>query len=78
MLIIIGLVIVLVSVLGGYVGNGGDFGVLIQPFEILIIIGAAVGGFIIANPRRVLGASLRSLRSSVSLEGAFGRTSCLV
>jgi len=60
MLIIVGLVVVLVSVLGGYVGNGGEFSVLIQPFEILIIVGAAIGGFIVANPRRVLGAAVRS------------------
>lgn len=60
MLIIVGAVVVIVTVMGGYVGNGGEIGVLIQPFEILIIIGAAAGGFLIANPRRVIGATLRS------------------
>lgn len=60
MLIIVGVVVVIVTVLGGYVGNGGEIGVLIQPFEVLIIIGAAAGGFLIGNPRRVLGATARS------------------
>jgi len=61
MLIVVGLIVVVVSVIGGYVGNGGEIGVLIQPFEILIIIGAAVGGFLVANPRRVIGVAFRSL-----------------
>ncbi len=50
MLLIIGSVIVVVSVLGGYVLHGGHLAVLWQPTEVLIIGGAAVGAFIIANP----------------------------
>src|SRR5690554_7600836 len=50
MLLIIGAVIVVASVLGGYVLHGGHLMVLWQPTEILIIGGAAVGSFIIANP----------------------------
>jgi len=50
MLLIIGAVIVIASVLGGYVLHGGNLLVLWQPTEILIIGGAAVGSFIIANP----------------------------
>lgn len=50
MLLIIGAVIVLVSVLGGYVLHGGHLMVLWQPTEVLIIGGAALGSFIIANP----------------------------
>ncbi|MFO7994956.1 MAG: flagellar motor stator protein MotA [Marinobacter sp.] len=50
MLLIIGAVIVTASVLGGYVLHGGKLMVLWQPTEILIIGGAAVGSFIIANP----------------------------
>ncbi len=61
MLVIIGLVVVVVCVIGGYVGNGGEIGVLIQPFEILIILGAAAGGFLVGNPRRVLMAAARSV-----------------
>jgi len=50
MLLIIGAVIVIASVLGGYVLHGGNLMVLWQPTEILIIGGAAVGSFVIANP----------------------------
>jgi len=50
MLLIIGAVIVVASVLGGYVLHGGNLMVLWQPTEILIIGGAAVGSFVIANP----------------------------
>lgn len=57
MFFIIGSVVVLASVAGGYLANGGHLGVLWQPFEILIIVGAAVGGFITANRKPVLSAS---------------------
>lgn len=52
---IIGALIVLGCVLGGYIGAGGHILVLYQPFELVIIGGAAVGAFIIANPKEVLG-----------------------
>ena len=54
MFFIIGSVVVIISVVGGYVANGGHLGVLWQPFEFLIIVGAAVGGFIISNRKPVL------------------------
>jgi chemotaxis protein MotA len=50
MLFIIGAIVVTACVLGGYVLHGGNLAVLWQPTEILIIGGAAVGSFIIANP----------------------------
>lgn len=50
MLLIIGAVIVFASVIGGFVLHGGNLLVLWQPTELLIIGGAAVGSFIIANP----------------------------
>src|SRR5690554_7043151 len=54
MLLIIGSVIVIASVLGGYVLHGGNLMVLWQPTELLIIFGAALGSFIIANPLHTL------------------------
>ncbi len=57
MFFIIGSVIVLVSVTGGYIANGGHLGVLWQPFELVIILGAAIGGFITANRKPVLAAT---------------------
>jgi len=54
MFVLIGVGVVLMSVLGGYVGGGGEVIVLVQPFEWLIIVGAAVGSFIIGNPKEVV------------------------
>jgi len=47
---ILGIIVVFASVLGGFVLSGGKIGALIHPFEVLIIIGAAFGGFLQANP----------------------------
>ena len=60
MFVIIGAVVVIATVMGGYVGNGGEIGVLIQPFEFLIILGAAAGGALIGNPKRVVVAMAKS------------------
>lgn len=54
MLFLIGSTIVVACVLGGYLLEGGKFIVLVQPLELLIILGAAVGAFIIANPMPVI------------------------
>ena len=52
--IIIGFVITIGCVLGGYMAMGGKLGVLNQPFELVIIGGAGVGGFIMANPTKII------------------------
>ncbi|MBX3491985.1 MAG: flagellar motor stator protein MotA [Parvibaculum sp.] len=54
MRLIVGIVIVIFSVFGGYAAMGGHLGVLWQPFEAVIILGAALGAFLIANPPSVL------------------------
>lgn len=54
MFFLIGLIVVIGSVIGGYMAMGGKLMVLFQPFELLIIGGAGVGAFIIANPLPVL------------------------
>ena len=58
MRLIIGVIVVFVSVLGGYAALGGHLLVLMQPFEAVIILGAALGGYIIANTGPVLKQSL--------------------
>ena len=55
MFIIIGWVVVIVCVIGGYMAMGGKLGPLWQPFELVIIGGAGVGAFICANPKHILG-----------------------
>ena len=51
---IFGMIFVLVCVLGAYAAHGGHLHVLWQPSEIVIIGGAALGGFIIGTPLPVI------------------------
>lgn len=46
----VGAIVVICCVFGGFLAAGGHLHVIWQPFEVLIIGGAALGGFIIANP----------------------------
>ena len=62
MLFIIGFITVWACVLTGYVLHGGNLGVLWQPTEVLIIVGAAVGAFLIANPPKVAKAVVGALK----------------
>jgi chemotaxis protein MotA len=54
MLLIVGFVIVIVSVGGGYVMEGGNLLVLFQPAELVIIGGAAAGSMMIGTPPKIL------------------------
>lgn len=65
MLFIVGIVVVLGCVMGGYMAAGGHMGVIWQPFEFLIIFGAAAGAFIIGNPGHVIKHALASLKTLV-------------
>ena len=48
---IIGIAIVFIMVFGGYVIAGGKLGIILKaaPFELIMILGAAVGAFVLAN-----------------------------
>lgn len=61
MLFLIGAATTTICVIGGYMAMGGKLAVLFQPFELVIIGGAAVGAFIIANPMPVIKRTLGSL-----------------
>ncbi|MBP1861853.1 flagellar motor stator protein MotA [Rhizobium herbae] len=52
--IIIGFLLTLGCILGGFIAMGGHMEVLNQPFELLIIGGAGIGGYIMANSMKVL------------------------
>lgn len=54
MSIILGLIITFGSVIGGYMAMGGYITVLWQPWEVVIIVGAAIGIFFIANSMSVI------------------------
>jgi len=65
MFVIIGWVVVIACVFGGYVGLGGSLLVLMQPFELVIIGGAAVGSFISGNPKWVIKSTGKSVKAAM-------------
>jgi chemotaxis protein MotA len=54
MLVIIGSIVVIASVLGGFIWAGGHVGALLHPSEILTIGGASLGAAIMMSPKKVL------------------------
>src|SRR5579863_2054792 len=54
MFAIIGIVVVFASIIGGFLMEKGKLLVLVQPSELLIIGGAAIGTMLVANPLPVL------------------------
>src|SRR5262249_61445705 len=54
MISIVGILIVLGAIAGGYLMEHGKLLVLLQPAELVIIFGAAVGTVVIANPLSTL------------------------
>lgn len=60
MFFIVGIVIVIACVFGGYSVHG-DLGVLWQPIEFVIILGGGIGAFIIANPKAVITGCLKAI-----------------
>lgn len=51
--VVIGLIVVLASCVVGFVLSGGQLLALLQPFELLIIGGAALGAMVMSNPLAV-------------------------
>jgi len=52
--IVFGLIFTLLCIGGSFVAMGGKLSVLMQPYEYIIILGAGVGGFVVANPPKVI------------------------
>jgi chemotaxis protein MotA len=63
--IIIGIIIVLACVLGGFVLIDGPLGVLLQPSEFIVIGGAVIGSVIAANPLKLLVMLARTLPAAL-------------
>lgn len=61
MKIILGYVIMIGMILGGYVFAHGELAALVQPAELIIIGGGAFGAFIIANPMSVVKGAASSI-----------------
>jgi chemotaxis protein MotA len=61
MFAIVGILVVFGAVIGGYLMEHGNLKVLVQPAELLIIGGAAIGTVLTANPPAILKAILQSI-----------------
>ena len=54
MFAVIGILIVFGAVIGGFLMEKGHIAVLVQPAELLILVGAALGTLLVANPVHIL------------------------
>lgn len=61
MLVIVGYVVVLGSVFGGFAMAGGHLGALWQPLELLMIGGGALGAFFVGNSMGAIKATFKDL-----------------
>lgn len=61
MFVIVGYVVIIGSVLGGFIMAGGHVGSLIQPTELIMIGGATLGAFFVANNAKVVKATVAAL-----------------
>jgi chemotaxis protein MotA len=59
--VIVGYVVVLAAVFGGFAMNGGHLAALWQPLELVMIAGAAVGAFFVGNNPKAVKATLAAL-----------------
>jgi chemotaxis protein MotA len=62
MMIIIGYIVVISSVIGGFLISGGHVGVLVQPGEYIIILGAVMGSFFASQTKYSFGLILKSIK----------------
>lgn len=65
MLVIIGYLVIILSVFGGFALSGGHLLALVQPFEFLMIGGAAFGTFIVANSLKTITTTLKMVLSTI-------------
>lgn len=58
---LIGILLVVAAVVGGYLGMGGNLAVLWQPFEFVVVAGASCGIFVLAHPMHVVKDTLKAI-----------------
>ena len=76
MLVIVGFIVVLGAVLGGFVMAGGALGVLNQPSEFIVIGGAALGSLLVSTPG-LLAATVAPDQGGVDRRGRRARTTSI-
>ena len=69
MLVVIGFLVVTAAVIGGYLMAHGALGVLFQPAEILIIVGAAIGSMLVSTPAKVLKMTAVQIKDALAGKG---------
>jgi chemotaxis protein MotA len=65
MTVIVGYLVILGAVLGGFAMAGGHLGSLIQPVELIMIGGSAVGAFVVANSGKVIKTTMKTLPTTL-------------
>lgn len=65
MFAIVGILVVFLAVIGGFLMEKGHLAVLVQPAELLIIGGAAVGTLLAANPMHILKGIIAGLKGVI-------------
>ncbi|MBX9964154.1 MAG: flagellar motor stator protein MotA, partial [Burkholderiales bacterium] len=65
MTVIVGYLVILGAVLGGFALAGGHLGSLIQPVELIMIGGSAVGAFMVANSGKVIKNTMKALPTTL-------------
>ncbi|HRK77450.1 MAG TPA: flagellar motor stator protein MotA [Thiobacillus sp.] len=61
MLVIVGYIVVVFSIFGGFALAGGHLAALLQPVELLMIGGGAAGAFFVGNNSKAIKATLKAL-----------------
>jgi chemotaxis protein MotA len=67
----VGIIVVFVMVFGGFLLAGGNMSIIIKaaPLELMIIGGAALGGYIIGNPMKVIKAGFKLSIKAMTAKG---------
>ncbi len=63
--ILLGMIVTIGCMLGGFVAMGGKVGVIWQPWEYVIIGGASFGTFLVANPMKVVKDSGKAIGEAI-------------
>jgi chemotaxis protein MotA len=59
--VLLGLAILFASCIAGYLLSGGHMMALFQPYELIIILGAAIGAMVVSNPLAITIATFKSV-----------------
>ena len=77
MFFIVGVLVVMGAVVGGYVGLGGHLDVLWQPLEFVIIFGAMLGAFVIGTPKHIIKGTIKACTSTLFKGPTYNKASFL-